>query len=548
VTFIIDAAIRLTKNLNLQSGQDLIFSPKGSIQLDGGIQLRLNSKLQANFNQGIFIFGHGENWVSGNVLNAISVKWFGALGNGSSNDTVAFQKASYLINSSGGGTLRVPAGTYVIGLQVLTGSLGKGASYAQQSVISISNNTKETVIEGENSTVLKFADKMRFGTFDPATGAAYFHSMPFVNPDYAASPGAAIQLISNKKVTVRNLEINGNLQNYIVGGQYGDTGYQVFAHGIVAYNNQDLTLDTIYTHHNGTDGVMLGYNLPGFGVNDPPHPHFLSSVTSEYNGRQGLSWVGGNSLTVTHSKFNHTGKARTVLGTPISSAPGAGLDIEAEDSIIRGGYFEDVEFIDNAGPGITADSGDGGYTTFKNIVAWGTTSWSLWLRKPRIVLEDSKIYGSAVNFYTDSLHPENAVKVIRTSFEDKDYNGEPAYNGGYLVITDGAAGGLLFDGCTFIAHRQKLAFLNARDSGGFLIQDSNFIQANSELPDKDFVAVFRNGSLNKVSYSSLVSLAPASNWYIESSPSPHLSSVNVYGPYLRWSNPNSGPFGRIEDN
>jgi hypothetical protein len=80
-------------------------------------------------------------------------------------------------------------------------------------------------------------------------------------------------------------------------------------------------------------GIALICAYPLMKATEAPAPHVLINITSEYNARQGLSWVGGKGLTVTNSKFNHTGRATFM------SAPGAGVDIEAEESVCRDGMF-----------------------------------------------------------------------------------------------------------------------------------------------------------------------------------------------------------------
>ena len=48
------------------------------------------------------------------LAEQVSVKDFGAVGDGITNDTTAIQAAIDTLNSNGGGTLNVPTGTYLI--------------------------------------------------------------------------------------------------------------------------------------------------------------------------------------------------------------------------------------------------------------------------------------------------------------------------------------------------------------------------------------------------------------------------------------------------
>lgn len=109
----------------------------------------------------------------------------------------------------------------------------------------------------------------------------------------------------------------------------------------------------------------------------------IDGVVAEYNGRQGLSWIGGNGLVVTGSRFSHTGKAVHIkTKSPFFSAPGAGLDIDpnpGKPQWTSGGKFVGCEFRNNVGSGVLAplnvsypdNSPDGGYTSFdKCVMAW----------------------------------------------------------------------------------------------------------------------------------------------------------------------------------
>jgi hypothetical protein len=49
----------------------------------------------------------------------------------------------------------------------------------------------------------------------------------------------------------------------------------------MAYDNLSLTVQNIYTHHHGLDGIIVGaYNLM---TSSPPEPAVLDSVISDFN-------------------------------------------------------------------------------------------------------------------------------------------------------------------------------------------------------------------------------------------------------------------------
>lgn len=237
-----------------------------------------------------------------------NVKDYGALGDGISNDTQAFIAASAALSAHGGGVLRIPQGVYVVGEQTLAGQLGLGYAYRSTDIISIVNCQQPVVIEG-NHAVLRAAPGLRYGSFDPVSGEPYAPAaMPFIDPDYAAGAYRMLVLANNRHVLVRDLELDGASDTLILGGGWGDLGRQLNAYGVYALNNNTLQVENVHTHHHGLDGILV--SQVGTTAQSPRTPATLIRVRSEYNGRQGLSWTGGNGLTAIDCQFNHTGRGQ----------------------------------------------------------------------------------------------------------------------------------------------------------------------------------------------------------------------------------------------
>jgi hypothetical protein len=291
---------------------------------------------------------------------------------------------------------------------------------------------------------------LRFGTFDPLTGAATHHSIPYYGSGELASPYSAMIAVKNctgKKVYIEKLELDGNLSGLEVGGPYGDTGWQIPAYGIQLLNNLSAEqIVGVHTHHHPVDGLL---------IDGAPHRVSVSQIddlTSEYNVRQGCSIVGGRNYSFSNCKFNHTGKAGMV------SAPGAGVDIEAESSPVRNLAFSDCEFSNNSGAGLVADSGDSEGATFKGCSFVGTTNWSAWPRKPRFSFEDCSFVGSISNTYGDS-DPARAAQFHNCLFRD-----DPAlsptgevYKASFPIADLSDYSNVLFDTCAFnLTHDEVL--------------------------------------------------------------------------------------------
>jgi hypothetical protein len=164
----------------------------------------------------------------------------------------------------------------------------------------------------------------------------------------------------------------------------------------------------------------------------------MTDCSSTYNARQGLSWVGGNGLTAINCQFSNTGKST------FASAPGAGVDIEAESSICRRGTFINCEMINNASGGIVADQGDSADVTVIGCSMHSATHYSVWCAKPRFKFIDCEFGGSALGNYTAT------EEIDRTLFLNCEFS--TAFTHGYALYGTtvvSAAGNPIYDGCSF---------------------------------------------------------------------------------------------------
>jgi hypothetical protein len=461
-----------------------------------------------------------------------SVRDFGAKGDGVTNDTAAFQRAAEAVNRAGGGTLVIPRGVYVVGAQDFAGRAGAGYAFRAQSVLAIRGCRQPVLIEGAGAT-LRAANGLRFGSFHPVTGRPHQPTLPFTDYNYRADAyHGMINLTGNADVTVRGVELDGNAAGLVLGGMWGDKGWQCAATGIAAYSNAKLSVEDVHTHHHGLDGVLIGFR--GLTERDAPRPHSLTRVRSEYNARQGLSWVGGIGLTATDCKFSHTGKGR------FSSAPGAGVDIEAEESVCRNGRFVRCEMVNNTGGGMVADSGNGGYSAFEQCVFWGTTSWSVFPRRPGLRFTDCRFHGSIPNPF-GSPNPALAVQFVRCHFEDREHPSHGVYRSTALVEADGD--NILFDGCTLVANRVKGVYIDGAGTREIL-RDTRITHRHAGVPDGDFQSLVRGASLQNVRFADETRAPAATRWYISVDRVRVGPGVEVVGPNTRWGHRNA-PLGRV---
>jgi hypothetical protein len=468
-------------------------------------------------------------------LPEVYIDSLGAKGDGITNDTIAFQKAADIINAASGGKIVLSNKTYIVGKQTLAGANNKGNSYIPENILYIHDCTKPVVIEG-NGAKIKSDSNLKLGSFDPVTGAVYTPTLPFTNINYRADAYTMLDIKANSSVILRDLDLDGNIEGIILGGEWGDYGYQCKATGLKLTSNKNVITSNVKSHHHGLDGIAIGGTML---ETDEKRPHLLINVECEYNARQGLSWVGGIGLTGINCKFNHTGKVR------FSSAPGAGLDIESENSVDREGFFLNCEMINNTGSGMVSYSGDGGYTTFKRCTFWGTTGTAISPNKPGIVFEDCKIYGTISNVY-GSDNPLKATKFIRCEIEDKNH---PLYGvriTPYMI--DINAHNALFEGCTLINNYQKL--ISTQDSATIeIFKDCKFIFKYSGLADKNSQAVFYGSRFENVTFSDAYATPPLTAYYIDApgNTAQIVGNVVVDGAWTNWGSWSTGAGGMKGD-
>ena len=377
----------------------------------------------------------------------VTPEMFGAKGDGVTNDTAAFTALSKHVNAQGGGTVMLRRATYIVGAQDQAFASGRDYAFMPADLLHFTGCTKPLAIQGNGAT-LKCADGLRFGTFDPVTGAATSHAMPFINLREVATPYQFMILIERctGDVSIADIELDGNLPKLWIGGPHGDTGYQISGSGIFLRDNRgDEIIRNVHTHHHPQDGMMID------GIDDAKLARRarrrIDGVRSEYNARQGCSIVGGRGYAFSDCRFSHTGKAG------LASAPGAGVDIEAEGTKQNRDFtFLRCEFANNTGCGLVADSGDSHGARFRFCTFIGTTMWSAWPKKPGFRFDRCRFVGSLVSCFGDP-DPRRAAE-----FRDCIFSDDPGLSPTGEVYLEGRPDGSIAD----LAELSNARFIRCR--------------------------------------------------------------------------------------
>ena len=369
---------------------------------------------------------------------------FGAKGDGRTDDSEAFARLSEAVNAAGGGTVVLRRTTYLVGTQARTPEGG----FTEARLMAFAGCSRPLAIRGNGARLLCAAGQ-HYGVFLPDGSPRpeiLRKSAEGVARPYAAMIDARF---CSGGVTIEDIELDGNSGALVIGGRRGDKGWQIGCVGVALRNNDGPErMANVHAHHQPHDGFYIdGPREPTPGV-----PRRFVNLKADANGRQGMSLVGGHDYRIERSSFTRTARG------PVGSAPGAGLDIEAERrKPIRNLAFVGCRFADNRGCGMVAASGDTADVSFIECAFVGTDNWSAWPSKPGFRFDRCTFAGSLVHPFSDP-DPARAARFTACLFSD-----DPALSPtGQLRLRKnlsadiGRAENVLFDRCRFVMKHDGL--------------------------------------------------------------------------------------------
>lgn len=265
----------------------------------------------------------------GSSIPTIDVAAYGFKTTSSALDnSLALQRAAAAANATGGCFIEFPEGEFEVGYQDFAGATGLGYSYRAGQYFRLKDLSKPALLKF-NNTKINFGRGLKVGSFDPVTGAVVPTKQ--TNFDYRANRGI---LFGTERCiyvgAIGQLEIDFLGETVVLGGEFGDSGYQCPEYGFWFIDHRQLSFNVNYVANNGAMDAIYLAGLVGTDCFSE-----VSGLDVERMGRSGVVVAGGSNIRI-NGKSDKCG-----LGS-IASSPGHNFAIESEVRRVDGCEFNIV--------------------------------------------------------------------------------------------------------------------------------------------------------------------------------------------------------------
>ena len=403
---------------------------------------------------------HG--WVRQGSRNYFSTYNYGAIGDGLVNnneDTVAFKRLEAAVLSAPAATLHIEHGKYIVGNQTFVA----GQGFTNNDIFNLDTGAmvdKKVIIKSDNACI-KFKDGMYYGVFNKTTKERFDPVMPYYpgTASYIANSANNSRANVGNIITISNisnllmfgdLELDGNINGAVLGGQYGDTGWQIGANCLYIKNVKNFDISNIFVHDSCQDGLYIAGHTPTNGTK-PEHNGVVRNVRSVRGARQNMSLTGGQNISFYDCYFDDAGTP----SLPFASMPRACVDIEAEISTIRNIRFYNCYFGRAGSQSLVAQSGNSADVHFYSCRFINDVGSTVWVNKPRF-----KFYNCYINGYVEKQYNTN-IQSDRTLYRDCTFTDDPAQNPNftareYLLVMTGS--NPILEDCTLDVYKSGVIY------------------------------------------------------------------------------------------
>jgi hypothetical protein len=372
---------------------------------------------------------------------------FGAIANDKRPDQQAFNKAAQYINEHKGNTrLIISRGKYLVGSKPrYSRDEDIPTSSASLNDVMKLHNCNNVTIEGESNVLIKFENGLPFGTLPNRPGRA----------DSAVHIGSLFRLINCTNISFLNFSADGNNENFRLLKIWGvgNNAYEREHEGMFILNCQQVTANNVAFNGFGRDGAMILQDEDKIPVKNI----FFANCSFNNNGRNGLSWCGGENIRIYNCRFNNNGKGKIVTN------PSSGLDIEPERyAPCKKGSIIKCEFSNNAGYSVVSGYADASDVSFDSCTITGNSNYALFCGSPGFTFKNTAIAGSCLLTY-DAANEKDGMNFTNCSFTDSLLK-KNIFSPNYLVGITGRYA--RFESCSFITYKKPVLYTEVRKKKG----------------------------------------------------------------------------------
>lgn len=286
---------KIADNLVIPDNVSLKFMNGARLQVASGKKVTIIGSVEASLTQ-IFT---GDGIIDGTMkVPYVPAQWFGAKGDGATDDTDALERTMQYLERTKGGVLFLPSGTYVLRYLKLRARVsieGEGNS----TILKLKDRTNGNLIYFNDNTVLQFRIANLFIDGNKANNTAgsgiYLNKTAYVRPDYVT-------------VTTNAGDLNSQIQNVCINNcaEHGIFMDSVGSTGTAFINIRAVHITELQVTNCGKSGLKLykasdckftncicsGNALSGFDL-DSASNNFYVDTKTYYNAANAPLGVGG---------------------------------------------------------------------------------------------------------------------------------------------------------------------------------------------------------------------------------------------------------------
>ncbi|WP_262681234.1 glycosyl hydrolase family 28-related protein [Paenibacillus sp. J5C2022] len=348
-----------------------------------------------------------------NQLGYVSVKLFGAKGNGVSDDTEAIQSAIDYVGEHGGGTVFFPAGTYIV----------KRATPAQNYnyCLMIKDSNISLLGAGMGATTIKIAD---------GENATILRTV--INN--ANIDGELAKPLKNIKIA--DLTIDGNWENITWAGPTGLESEGIYdQNGISIFTTTDGRVENVHVKHIGQDGLSGGSN----------RNIVVTGSVVEHTGKNNIAFFQSTGMKIVNNTARNAndspdgGAAKPYYNT--SSSKYSSIAFAYAPSPVFVGTTRSLNIASGntiyteTGRGISADSGANNLIIANNMIESSSGRHLISLLMPSSIMPSGYVVSDNI-LRNDAVSNGDKRDISITNVQDAVVSGNTIFGGGLAIVLD----------------------------------------------------------------------------------------------------------------